>query len=464
MLAPSVASRCAAFLIFAGGLLSAAPAHAQEAAPPPPLDPRIYAVVDSVSAGRIEADIRALAGFGTRNTLSDTTSDTRGIGAARRYVKAQFDTISAACGGCLEVFYQRNLVPAEGNSRIPEDTYVVNVVAIQRGAAHPNRHVIMSGDIDSRASSSTDATTDAPGANDNASGMAGVIEAARVLSQYEFGSSIVYAGLSGEEQGLYGGEHMAEVAQEEGWEIAAVLNNDMIGNIEGIDGVIDNTVFRVFSQPVPVATTQDEHTRHRFYGGEVDGPSRQVARYIDRIADLYLRNLDAMMIYRLDRFGRGGHHRPFNDAGFPGVRIMEAHEDYTEQHQDVRTENGIEYGDVIEEVNFDFARKLTAVNAATLGAMAWAPPAPDSVRIGGAVEPSTTLAWDSVEDPNLAGYKIYWRKTTSPQWEKWRFVPAGTTQHTLENIVIDNYLFGVAAVGQDGNESPVVFPSGLIRD
>ena len=463
MLSPSVVARCAALLVFAGALLAAAPARAQEAAPPPPLDPRIYAVVDSVSASRIEVDIRALAGFGTRNTLSDTTSDTRGIGAARRYVKAQFDTISAACGGCLEVFYQRNLVPAEGNSRIPEDTYVVNVVALQRGAAHPNRHVIMSGDIDSRASSGTDATTDAPGANDNASGMAGVIEAARVLSQYDFGSSIVYAGLSGEEQGLYGGQHMAEVAQEEGWEIAAVLNNDMIGNIEGIDGVIDNTVFRVFSQPVPVATTQEEHARHRFYGGEVDGPSRQVARYIDRIADRYLTNLDAMMIYRLDRFGRGGHHRPFNDAGFPGVRIMEAHEDYTEQHQDVRTENGIDYGDVIEEVNFDFARKLTGVNAATLAAMAWAPPAPDSVRIGGAVAPSTTLAWDPVEDPNLAGYKVYWRPTTAAQWQKWRFVPAGTTRHTLENIVIDNYLFGVAAVGQDGNESPVAFPIGLIR-
>lgn len=447
------------FLLTVGLLLTLSSARAQDA--PPAIDPRIYDIVESVSPERIEADIRTLAGFGTRHTMSDTTSEARGIGAARRWLFEAFEQISADCGGCVDVVYQRTIVSDE--PRIPEPTEIVNVLAIQRGAIHPNRHVIMSGDIDSRASDVMDATSDAPGANDNASGLAGTLEAARVLSRHAFGSTIVYAGLSGEEQGLYGGAHMASVAVEDGWEIAAVLNNDMIGNIEGGDGVIDNTVFRVFSQPFPSLATEDELRRMRYFGGEVDGPSRQLARYVDRATDRYLANLDAMMIYRLDRFGRGGHHRPFNDAGFPAVRIMEAHEDYTEQHQDVRVEEGIEYGDVIEEVDFDFAARLTAVNAAVLASMAWAPPAPLDVRIGGAVQPSTTLAWDAVNDPGLAGYRVYWRSTTAPQWEHSRFVPAGTTRHTLEGIVIDNYLFGVASVGRDGNESPVAFPGGLLR-
>ncbi len=431
---------------------------------PPSADPRLYDIASASSPDRIEADIRTLAGFGTRNTMSDTLSETRGIGAARRWIKAEFDRISEACGGCLEVFYQRNLVKGSPRSRIREDTWVVNVVAIQRGTAHPNRYVIMSGDIDSRASGSTDATTDAPGANDNASGMAGTIEAARLLSAYSFPTSVVYAGLSGEEQGLFGGRHMAQVARDEGWDIAGVLNNDMIGNIAGIDGVVDNTAFRVFSEPTPATDTLRQHQRRRFFGGEVDGPSRQLARYIDRLTDQYLgdQNLDAIMIYRLDRFGRGGHHRPFNDQGFTGVRIMETHENYNRQHQDLRTEDGIEYGDVIEGVNFEYAAKLTAVNAVTLAALAWAPPQPTNVRIGGAVRPSTILAWDAVDDANLAGYKVYWRDTTAPQWQHSRFV--GTvTEYTLENIVIDNYLFGVAAVGTDGNESMVVFPSGSLR-
>ncbi|MGI9175348.1 MAG: M28 family metallopeptidase [Rhodothermales bacterium] len=459
-------SRYLVLFLFAVGALSAAtafPTRAQDNPVPPPVDPRLYDIAEAPSAERIEADIRTLAGFGTRSTLSDTTSDTRGIGAARRWIKAEFDSISAACGGCLEVSYQRDLVAASESERIPEDTWVVNVLAIQRGTVHPDRYVIMSGDIDSRPSDGSDGETDAPGANDNASGMAGVLEAARVLTEYEFESSVIYVGLSGEEQGLWGGQHMAEVAKEEEWNIVGVLNNDMIGNIEGVDGVIDNTVFRVFSEPTPVTETEEERQRRRYYGGEVDGPSRQLARYIDRVTDLYFTNLDAMMVYRLDRFGRGGHHRPFNDQGFTGVRIMEAHEYYPRQHQDVRVEDGIAYGDVIEFVDFDFAARLTGVNAVTLAALAWAPPQPTDVRIGGVVQPSTTLAWEAVDDPGLAGYKIYWRVTTAPQWEHSRFVGADVTEHTLENIVIDNYFFGVAAVGESGNESVVVFPGDLIR-
>lgn len=429
---------------------------------PPALDARLYGLAAAASLSRVEADIRTLAGFGTRNTFSDTISETRGIGAARRWIKAEFDEISRACGGCLEVSYQRSRVLATESARIPRDVDIVNVLAVLRGTVHPDRYVIMSGDIDSRPSDTMDGESDSPGANDNASGMAGTIEAARILSEYRFPTSIVFAGLSGEEQGLWGGQHMAAVAREEGWEIAAVLNNDMIGNIEGIDGVIDNSTFRVFSEPTPLPDFQPDSWSYRTNGGEVDGPSRQIARYVDRVADLYFPNLDAMMIYRLDRFGRGGHHRPFNDAGFPAVRIMEAHEQYERQHEDVRVENGIEYGDVIEGVDFRFAATMTSLNATVLAALAWAPPAPANVGIGGAVRPSTTLAWDPVDDPNVAGYRVYWRWTTDAQWRWSRWV-GDVTEFTFENLVIDNYLFGVAAVGEDGNESVVSFPSSVLR-
>ena len=427
------------------------------------IDPKMYDIIEAVSADRLEADIRTLAGFGTRHTMSDTTSDTRGIGAARRWIKSEFEKISEACGGCLEVREQRTLVEGDPDSRIYEDTWVVNVYAVLKGETHPNNYIIMSGDIDSRASDIRNYTIDAPGANDNASGMAGAIEAARVLSNYEFENSIIFAGLSGEEQGLYGGRHMAEMAKEEGWNIIGVLNNDMIGNIEGVDGVIDNREFRIFSEPYSAQATERELQMKRFYGGENDGISRQLARYIYETTQTYMPEMDPMLIYRLDRFGRGGHHRPFNEAGFPGVRIMEAHENYHRQHQDIRVENGIKYGDVIEGVDFNYARKMTAVNAVALAAMAEAPPKPDEVEIGGAVEPSTTLRWEKSESESVKGYKIYWRSTSAPLWQHSKFV-GDVSEFTLEGIVIDNYLFGVSAVGKNGHESVVAYPGGLIRD
>ena len=428
-----------------------------------PDDPQMYSIIDSVSADRLEADIRKLAGFGTRHTMSDTTSDTRGIGAARRWIKSEFEKISANCGGCLDVREQRTLVEGDPETRIDEDTYVVNVYAILKGTAHPNRYIIMSGDIDSRASDVMNDSIDAPGANDNATGMAGAIEAARVLSKYEFKSSIIFAGLSGEEQGLYGGKHMAEKATKEGWEIVGVLNNDMIGNIRGIDGVVDNQSFRIFSEPYSAQATERELQLKRFYGGENDGISRQLARYIYESTETYMPQMNPMLIYRLDRFGRGGHHRPFNKAGFAGVRIMEAHENYNRQHQNIRTENGIEYGDDIEGVNFDYVRKMTAVNAVAMASLAWAPPKPKNVEIGGAVQPSTTLRWEKPGSNNIKGYKIYWRPTSAPLWERSRFV-GDVSEHTLQDIVIDNYLFGVTAIGQNGHESVVSYPSGLIRN
>ncbi|MEH6765332.1 MAG: M28 family metallopeptidase [Aequorivita antarctica] len=423
-------------------------------------DQRIYDIINSVSSERIEADISTLANFGTRNTFSDTISSTRGIGAARRWIKNEFETISKDCKDCLNVFYQKDFVKAEGNNRVPQDTWIVNVAAVQKGAKYPNRYIIMSGDIDSRNSDGSDFTKDAPGANDNASGMAGTIEAARVLSKYKFENSIIYLGLSGEEQGLFGGKGFAAYAKAKGWEIIGVLNNDMIGNIQGVDGVISNRDFRIFSEPVPPTETEREREMRRFYGGEVDGISRQLARYVFKTTQTYMPEMNPMMVYRLDRFGRGGHHRPFNDLGWAGIRIMEAHEDYNHQHQDLRTENGIEYGDKLEFVNFDYAAKLTAVNAINLASIASAPPEPKNVAIGGVVEPSAKLKWEKVD--GAVGYKIYWRDTTSPTWDHSRYV-GDVSEFTLKGIVIDNSFFGLASVGKDGFESVVVFPNSVFK-
>ncbi|WP_390382669.1 M28 family metallopeptidase [Alteromonas sp. MTD1] len=418
----------------------------------------LYDIAKEISPERIESDVTTLVNFGTRHTLSETESDTRGIGAARRWIKAEFDKISAECGGCLEVYFQSDVI--SGEKRIPDPVEVKSVIAIQRGTTDPDRYVIMSGDIDSRVSDVMDYTSDAPGANDNASGVAGTLEAARVLSKYKFNGSIVYAALAGEEQGLFGGRIMAEQAKEDGWRIKAVLNNDMIGNIEGVNGVINNTTARIFAEGTRVTETEAEARRRRFTGGEVDSPSRNLARYIDKIADQYIENLDTMVVYRLDRFGRGGHHRPFNDLGYPGIRIMETNENYTRQHQDLRTEDGIKYGDTLDGVNFDYAAKLTGLNAVSLAAMAWAPNPPKGVKIKGAVQPSTTLSWDALDEtqnPQLKGYKIYWRHTDDPQWEYSKFV-GNVTEATLENIVIDNYFFGVASVNNHDVESVVVYP------
>ena len=412
----------------------------------------------NVSADRIEKDIRRLVSFGTRHTLSETASDTRGIGAARRWIEAEFNRISADCGGCLDVFTVSEVI--SGQPRIPDPTDVVSVVAVQRGTLDPDRIVMMAGDIDSRVSDPLDGTSDSPGANDNASGLAGVLEASRVLSKRKFAGTIVYAALSGEEQGLFGGQILARHALQQGWRVKAVLNNDMIGNIAGIDGVIDNGTARVFSEGTRYVESAEEARQRRFNGGEVDSASRNLARYVDRMADEFIPNLDVMMIYRLDRFARGGHHRPFNEVGMPAVRIMETHEHYNRQHQDLRTENGVEYGDVIDGVDFDYARKLTSLNVVTLAGMASAPPFPAGVSIEGAVQPSTTLHWTIPQGKaaeNLAGYRVYWRLTTDAQWTRSRDVGKVQT-YTLENVVIDNFFFGVASVSTDGYESPVVFP------
>lgn len=438
-------------------LLLANPLAAQ--APPAVYQPWLDSLAHAPQAARIEQDIRTLVGFGTRHTASDTISTTRGIGAARRWIHAEFERISAACGGCLDVRYVQSSVKGSPTGRLTDDTEIVSVIALQRGTLRPDHIIMMTGDIDSRVSDVRNATDDAPGANDNATGMAGAIEAARVLSTRRFPNTIIYAGLAGEEQGLYGGVALAAMFVDSGWTVQGVLNNDMIGNIAGINGVVDSREFRIFSEAVPVDQSDAERRAQRIYGGEMDGPSRQLARRVEALTTRYMPELHPKLVYRLDRFGRGGHHRPFNDLGMPGVRIMEAHENYDRQHQDIRTENGRAYGDVIEFVNFDYVAKLTGVNVITLAEIAAAPPPPDRVRLAGAVSADTRVSWQPVEAADLAGYRVYWRDTTEPQWHWSRFVPAGLDRITLEGIIIDDFLFGVASVGRDGSESVVRFPS-----
>jgi len=320
----------------------------------------------------------------------------------------------------------------------------------------------MSGDIDSRVSDPNDFKSDSPGANDNASGMAGTIEAARVLSKYKFDNTIMYVGLSGEEQGLFGGKGLAEHAKENNWEIIGVLNNDMIGNIEGVNGVIDNKSFRIFSEPVPGNESEGSRSSRRFFGGEIDGNSRQLARFIYNATKTYIPDLKPNLIYRLDRFGRGGHHRPFNDLGYAGVRIMESNENYNRQHQDIRVENGIKYGDVVEGVDFEYAKKLTQVNAICLALLGWSPPPPSGLRIGGIVEPSTKFRWNKDDNDDIVGYKIYWRETTSPLWQYEKKIDK-KNYYVLDGIIIDNYLFGVSSINKKGFESIQKFPRGIFR-
>ena len=429
---------------------------AQTPAAPNVDDARMKAIASAVSAQRLEADLRKLVSFETRHTASDTLSATRGIGAARRWIKAEFDRISGACGGCLEVSY---VSEAWSGPRLPKPVNVVSVMAVQRGTTDPGRYLIMSGHFDTRNSDPLDAANPAPGANDDGSGTVAVIEAARVLSKHKFNGTIAYVTFAGEEQGLNGGQTLARVAKNQGWRITGVLNNDIVGNTRGQDGISEDTTVRVFSEGTPPTETEAERLRRRFTGGEVDGISRQLARYIDRVASRWVPGLDVWMIYRLDRYGRGGDHRAFVDLGFPGVRFSETHEHYDRQHQNVRVENGVAYGDVIDGVNFPYLAKVTAVNATSLAALAWAPGAPRVVRITGGVRPAAEMSWQAPEDSaNVLGYRVYWRRTDSPTWEYSEWAGAAL-KYTFTGRVIDNFFFGVASVGKDGHESVVVFPT-----
>lgn len=437
-------------LLFAGLTLMSAHVPALDAHPVE--QPLLHEIVGRVSADELHATIVQLVGFGTRHTLSDTQSKTRGIGAARRWVKTRFEAYSKACDGCLTI-----VTPAQtfSGKRVPQPTEVMDIVAIQRGTSDPDRVIVISGHLDSRVTDVMDAKHDAPGANDDGSGTAAVVEAARVLSKYKFPATLVYAALSGEEQGLYGGKVLADYAKQQHWQVEADLNNDIVGNTQGQDGVVDNTIVRIFSEGTKSNETLEQAKYRRYHGGEVDSPSRNVARYLSGLADDYLGNFRVRMVYRTDRYGRGGDQVPFLEAGYPAVRVTEAHENYARQHQDLRTENGVRYGDTIEGVDFAYLAQVTRLNAIAMASMAKAPMPPAGIEIDGAVSADTTIKWQPVTA--AAGYLVQWRDTTAPQWQRSYAAGAATTL-TLKNVVIDDAYFGVSAVSADGFASPAAFP------
>jgi Zn-dependent M28 family amino/carboxypeptidase len=435
------------------GVASSAPQATAAQPEPASVHPELAAIAKSVSPQSLHEIDATLVGFGTRSTLSDTRSDTRGIGAARRWVKSRFETISEDCGGCLQV-----VTPAQvftGKRTPKEGVEVMDVVAIQRGTSDPDRVIVITGHLDSRRTDVMDATGDAPGANDDASGVSALIETARVLSGYKFPATLVYSADSGEEQGLYGGKIIAQYAVDHGWKVEANLNNDIVGSPNGGDGQSDPHTVRVFSEGTKSNETLEQAKYRRYHGGEVDSPSRNIARFMQALAEQYLDGFRVRMVYRTDRYGRGGDQVEFLTQGFPAVRVTESHEDYTHQHQDIRTENGVEYGDTIEHVDFDYLANVTRLDAITMAALARAPAPPSGVDIQGEVAYDTTVSWKPV--PGAARYRVWWRETTAPQWEHSR--DAGTaTSLKLAGINIDDFYFGVSSVSADGWESPVVFP------
>jgi Zn-dependent M28 family amino/carboxypeptidase len=418
-------------------------------------DVQLAAIAAAVEPQALHATLEKLVAFGTRHTLSDTTSATRGIGAARRWSRAQFEAISRQCGGCLEIVTPAQTVTGK---RAPDGVEIVDVVAIQRGTSDPKRVVVITGHIDSRVSDVMDATHDAPGADDDASGVAAVLESARILSTRRFAATIVYGVLSGEEQGLYGGKVLADYAKAQGWQVEANLNNDIVGNSHGQDGVVDNGVVRVFSEGTKALETPEQAGRRRYNGGELDSPSRNLARFVAGLADRHLVNFRVNMVYRTDRYGRGGDQVEFLEHGFPALRLTEPHEDYRNEHQDLRTEAGVRYGDTLDRVDVDYLAQVTRLNAITLAALASAPAPVRGVAIGGAVTPDTVMTW--TPQPGVAQYRVWWRDTTAPHWQHSRsFAAASDPGHAvLKNIDLDDFFFGVSAVSADGWESPVTFP------
>jgi hypothetical protein len=420
--------------------------------PAAPDHPLLHELARQVSPEQLRSTIQSLVGFGTRHTLSSTTSSTRGIGAARLWAQSRFRAIGQACGGCLEIITPSDTVTGK---RIPDPTVVSDVVAIQRGTTDPNRVVLITGHIDSRVTDVMNATSDAPGANDDGSGVAAVIEAARVLSRHKFPATIVYGVLSAEEQGSYGAKILADYARTHGWRIEADLNNDIVGNIHGQDGETIADRVRVFSEGTKAGETPEAAAVRHHTGGELDSPSRNVARFIAELAPHYLSSFQAQLIYRTDRYGRGGDQDRFLDAGYPAVRFTEATENYTRQHQDLRTEGGVRYGDVIDGVDFPYLAQVSRLNIVALAALASAPAPPDDVKIAGAVSPDTSLTWSPA--PGAASYRVWWRPTTSPQWTQSRDAGPATTL-TLKGVNIDDNNFGVSSVSANGYASPVEFP------
>lgn len=420
-------------------------------------DARIVAALRQVSAEHIRANIEKLVSFGTRATISaqdpESIAAGRGIGAAREWIKAELERYSKECGGCLEV--KTDSFTEAAAERIPQPTVLTNVYAVLTGTSDAQRIVLVTGHYDSRNSGTLDGKGDAPGANDDGSGTAVSLECARVLSKMKFPATIIFLTVAGEEQGLNGSSHFARMAKEQSWNIEAVLNNDIVGGDKSAEQ--DHSVVRVFSEGVPAAATEQDIRRIRGLGGESDSGSRQVARYIADVGRAYAGNVGVkpMLVFRLDRYLRGGDHSSFNQAGFSGVRFTELREDFHHQHQDVRTENGIEYGDVLKFVDFDYVANVARLNAATLAALATAPAPPANVHLlAKDLENDSTLTWDAV--PGAADYEVLWRATTSPEWE--HVLKCGNVTRATLKLSKDNVIFAVRAVDGAGHASLAVVP------
>lgn len=420
-------------------------------------------IVREIDAKNIERTIRQLVSFGTRNTLSEQNDPKRGIGAARDWLYTEFLKVAAASEGRMTVEKQAFEQPKA--QRIPQPTILTNIVATLKGTQRESadRVYVVSGHYDSMCNSPTDAKCDAPGANDDASGTAAVLEMARVMAKYQFDATIVFMAVPGEEQGLLGATHFAEEAKRKAMNVDAMFTNDIIGNTLGGNGVRDRGTVRVFSEGVPTNETNSEATTRRSVGGENDSASRQLARFIKETGEDYVAQMKVMLVYRRDRYGRGGDHIPFLERGFPAVRFTEVNEEFKHQHQNVRTENGIQYGDLPEFVDFAYIANVARVNAASIAVLALAPARPGDVNILTArLSNDTDLKWDANKEPDIAGYEIVWRDTTSATWTNAK--PVGNvTAFTLKGMSKDNFFFGVRAIDKDGNRSAVTYPKPLGR-
>jgi len=409
-----------------------------------------------VSPDRIRQTIEKLVSFQNRSTLSAQDEESikagKGIGAAREWIKSELERDSKACGGCLEV--KTDSFEEQPADRIPKPTEITNVYAVLRSTdpAQANRIVLVTGHYDSRNTDNLNTTDAAPGANDDGSGTAVSLECARVLSKMKFPATIIFLTVAGEEQGLNGSKHFAQMAKREGWNIEAVLNNDIVGGDRSPQQ--DASVVRVFSEGLPAAATEAEIRRIRMLGGESDSISRELARYIAEVGRTYDGGVKPLLVFRLDRFLRGGDHYSFNQQGFAAVRFTEFREDYNHQHQNVRTENGIEYGDLPKFVDFDYVARVARLNAATLASLASAPAPPAKVRmLTKELQNDTTLTWEP--SVGATGYEVVWRVTSSPEWEHVQRAGGGRATLTVSK---DNVIFGVRAVDGVGHRSLPTVP------
>ena len=422
----------------------------------------VNSIVRQIDARNIERSIRQLVAFGTRNTLSEQNDPKRGIGAARDWLYAEFVKIAETSGGRMTVEKQSYEQPTA--QRVPQPTIITNVVATLKGSQPEatDRMYVVSGHYDSMCNSPTDAKCDAPGANDDASGTAAVLEMARVMAKFQFDATIVFMAVAGEEQSLLGSTYFAEQAKQKNWNIDGMLTNDIIGNTLGGNGLRNRNTVRVFSEGVPSNETPAEANTRRSVGGENDSASRQLARFIKETTESFVPQMNVMLVYRRDRYGRGGDHIPFLERGYPAVRFTEVNEDFRHQHQNVRVENGVQYGDLPQFVDFAYVANVARVNAAALARLALAPSRPKGVTIVSRLSDDTELRWEANKEPDLQGYEIVWRQTWAAEWGGVRSV-GNVTSYTLKGMSKDNYFFGVRTVDKEGNRSPVTFPRPVAR-